>query len=101
MPVTKTYMQDNIQWHSYENSKSRLEKLSKDLEEEVNARQEAEDNLRSLEKEKVLLKHQRTQSKLYANEGESKKEELAVESLSVAERSLCIPHKGHEFVLML
>ncbi|XP_056336866.1 rho-associated protein kinase 2-like isoform X5 [Danio aesculapii] len=38
---------------------------------------------------------------LYANEGESKKEELAVESLSVTERSLCIPHKGHEFILTL
>lgn len=38
---------------------------------------------------------------LYANEGESKKEELPVESLSVTERSLCIPHKGHEFVLTL
>ncbi|KAI2652076.1 Rho-associated protein kinase 2 [Labeo rohita] len=38
---------------------------------------------------------------LYANEGESKKEELAVESLSAAERSSFIPHKGHEFVLTL
>uniref|UniRef100_A0A672P9R7 non-specific serine/threonine protein kinase n=1 Tax=Sinocyclocheilus grahami TaxID=75366 RepID=A0A672P9R7_SINGR len=38
---------------------------------------------------------------LYANEGESKKEELAVEALSAAERSSFIPHKGHEFVLTL
>ncbi|XP_051511336.1 rho-associated protein kinase 2-like isoform X2 [Myxocyprinus asiaticus] len=35
---------------------------------------------------------------LYANEGESKKEEVAVEPLSAAERSSFIPHKGHEFV---
>ncbi|XP_073709214.1 rho-associated protein kinase 2b isoform X1 [Garra rufa] len=38
---------------------------------------------------------------LYANEGESKKEELAVEPLTAAERSSFIPHKGHEFVLTL
>uniref|UniRef100_A0A671P376 non-specific serine/threonine protein kinase n=1 Tax=Sinocyclocheilus anshuiensis TaxID=1608454 RepID=A0A671P376_9TELE len=38
---------------------------------------------------------------LYANEGESKKEELAMEPLSAAERSSFIPHKGHEFVLTL
>uniref|UniRef100_A0A8C1UAB9 non-specific serine/threonine protein kinase n=1 Tax=Cyprinus carpio TaxID=7962 RepID=A0A8C1UAB9_CYPCA len=38
---------------------------------------------------------------LYANEGESKKEELAVEALGAAERSSFIPHKGHEFVLTL
>ncbi|KAG1963763.1 rho-associated protein kinase [Pimephales promelas] len=38
---------------------------------------------------------------LYANEGESKKEELAVEPLLAAERSSYIPHKGHEFVLTL
>uniref|UniRef100_A0A671QQ85 Rho-associated protein kinase n=1 Tax=Sinocyclocheilus anshuiensis TaxID=1608454 RepID=A0A671QQ85_9TELE len=38
---------------------------------------------------------------LYANEGESKKEELAVEALSAAERSSFIPHKSHEFVLTL
>ncbi|XP_059368557.1 rho-associated protein kinase 2b isoform X3 [Carassius carassius] len=38
---------------------------------------------------------------LYANEGESKKEELAVEALAAAERSSFIPHKGHEFVLTL
>ncbi|XP_051951656.1 rho-associated protein kinase 2-like isoform X2 [Xyrauchen texanus] len=35
---------------------------------------------------------------LYANEGESKKDEVAVEPLSAAERSSFIPHKGHEFV---
>ncbi|KAK9956618.1 hypothetical protein ABG768_014339 [Culter alburnus] len=35
---------------------------------------------------------------LYANEGESKKEELAVEPLLATERSSYIPHKGHEFV---
>ncbi|TRY99828.1 hypothetical protein DNTS_014886, partial [Danionella cerebrum] len=35
---------------------------------------------------------------LYANEGESKKEELSVEPLTATERSLCIQHKGHEFV---
>uniref|UniRef100_A0A8C1STN4 non-specific serine/threonine protein kinase n=1 Tax=Cyprinus carpio TaxID=7962 RepID=A0A8C1STN4_CYPCA len=38
---------------------------------------------------------------LYANEGESKEEELAMEPLSAAERSSFIPHKGHEFVLTL
>ncbi|XP_077076160.1 rho-associated protein kinase 2-like isoform X2 [Siphateles boraxobius] len=38
---------------------------------------------------------------LYANEGESKKEEFAVEPLLAAERSSYIPHKGHEFVLTL
>ncbi|XDV41633.1 hypothetical protein PO909_010454 [Leuciscus waleckii] len=38
---------------------------------------------------------------LYANEGESKKEELAVEPLLAAERTSYIPHKGHEFVLTL
>lgn len=38
---------------------------------------------------------------LYANEGESKKEELAVEAISAAERLSFIPHKGHEFVLTL
>ncbi|XP_073712259.1 rho-associated protein kinase 2b isoform X5 [Misgurnus anguillicaudatus] len=35
---------------------------------------------------------------LYANEGESKKEEVAMETLSAADRSSFIPHKGHEFV---
>ncbi|XP_057208515.1 rho-associated protein kinase 2-like isoform X2 [Triplophysa rosa] len=38
---------------------------------------------------------------LYANEGESKKEEVAIEPLSAADRSSYIPHKGHEFVLTL
>lgn len=38
---------------------------------------------------------------LYANEGESKKEEVAMEPLSAADRSSYIPHKGHEFVLTL
>ncbi|XP_026088883.1 rho-associated protein kinase 2-like isoform X1 [Carassius auratus] len=38
---------------------------------------------------------------LYANEGESKKDELAMEPLSAAERSSVIQHKGHEFVITL
>ncbi|XP_056619691.1 rho-associated protein kinase 2-like isoform X2 [Triplophysa dalaica] len=38
---------------------------------------------------------------LYANEGESKKEEVAMEHLSAADRSSYIPHKGHEFVVTL
>lgn len=35
---------------------------------------------------------------LYANEGESKKSQETVTELSAAERSSCIPHKGHELV---
>ncbi|XP_062857963.1 rho-associated protein kinase 1-like isoform X2 [Trichomycterus rosablanca] len=35
---------------------------------------------------------------LYANEGESKKDQEMVMELSPADRSSCIPHKGHELV---
>ncbi|KAI4880258.1 hypothetical protein NFI96_034127, partial [Prochilodus magdalenae] len=46
----------------YRAANDRLDKLSKELEEEMSARHRAEDSMRKLEREKALLQHQNTES---------------------------------------
>ncbi|XP_056151251.1 rho-associated protein kinase 2 [Lampris incognitus] len=48
--------------HKYRTASSRLEKISKELEEEVNSRKNLESSLRQLEREKALLQHKSLES---------------------------------------
>ncbi|GAA6081907.1 rho-associated protein kinase 2-like isoform X1, partial [Tachysurus ichikawai] len=68
------------------NANERLDKLSKDLEEEMNARQRAEDSLRKLEREKALLQHQNTESLRKAELEVERKRSLENEVSSLKEQ---------------
>uniref|UniRef100_A0A3P8ZQH5 Rho-associated protein kinase n=1 Tax=Esox lucius TaxID=8010 RepID=A0A3P8ZQH5_ESOLU len=48
--------------HKYRNATSRLEKVSKELDEEMSSRKALESNLRQLEREKALLQHKTVES---------------------------------------
>uniref|UniRef100_A0AAY4D4V7 non-specific serine/threonine protein kinase n=1 Tax=Denticeps clupeoides TaxID=299321 RepID=A0AAY4D4V7_9TELE len=68
------------------NVNGRLEKLAKELDEELNVRKQVESSLRQLEREKAMLQHQRTESSRKIEHQADKKRLLENEVLSLKEQ---------------
>uniref|UniRef100_A0AAY4D1X6 non-specific serine/threonine protein kinase n=1 Tax=Denticeps clupeoides TaxID=299321 RepID=A0AAY4D1X6_9TELE len=69
-----------------QNVNGRLEKLAKELDEELNVRKQVESSLRQLEREKAMLQHQRTESSRKIEHQADKKRLLENEVLSLKEQ---------------
>ncbi|XP_061100119.1 rho-associated protein kinase 2 isoform X2 [Conger conger] len=72
--------------HKYRNASSRLEKVSKELDEEVSGRKALESSLRQLEREKALLQHKSVESHRKAESEADKKRCLENEMNSLRDQ---------------